>query len=79
MRENQKAKATVGAIIDGMGSLGAAFGPLISGFVSDYFVSFQDNFTKLFLVTGLESDILCFDGIMLHFFISEFHYHFHQE
>ena len=38
LRENQKAKATVGAIIDGMGSLGAAFGPLVTGFVSDYFV-----------------------------------------
>ena len=39
MRGNLKAKATVGAIIDGMGSLGAAFGPLVTGFVSDYFVS----------------------------------------
>ena len=38
LRENQKAKATVTAIIDGMGSLGAAFGPLVTGFVSDYFV-----------------------------------------
>uniref|UniRef100_A0A1X7UQD1 Major facilitator superfamily (MFS) profile domain-containing protein n=1 Tax=Amphimedon queenslandica TaxID=400682 RepID=A0A1X7UQD1_AMPQE len=37
LRENQKAKATVTAIIDGMGSLGAAFGPLVTGFVSDYF------------------------------------------
>ena len=39
LRGNLKAKATVGAIIDGMGSLGAAFGPLVTGFVSDYFVS----------------------------------------
>ena len=39
MRDNQKAKATVTAIIDGTGSLGAALGPLVTGFVSDNFVS----------------------------------------
>ena len=39
LRENQRAKATVGAIIDGMGSLGAACGPLITGWISDDFVS----------------------------------------
>ena len=38
LKDNQKAKATVGAIIDGMGSLGAAFGPLVTGWVSDFFV-----------------------------------------
>lgn len=37
LRENQRAKATVGAIIDGMGSLGAACGPLITGWISDDF------------------------------------------
>ena len=39
MRDNQKAKATITAIIDGTGSLGAALGPLVTGFVSDKFVS----------------------------------------
>uniref|UniRef100_A0A1X7TVC1 Major facilitator superfamily (MFS) profile domain-containing protein n=1 Tax=Amphimedon queenslandica TaxID=400682 RepID=A0A1X7TVC1_AMPQE len=56
LRENQKAKATVGAIIDGMGSLGAAFGPLVTGFVSDYFV-------------WLEQCILCTDVLLFHFII----------
>jgi hypothetical protein len=35
LKDDTKAKATVGAIIDGMGSLGAACGPLITGWVSD--------------------------------------------
>lgn len=32
---NAKALATVSAIIDGMGSLGAALGPMMTGFISD--------------------------------------------
>ncbi len=32
---NAKALATVSAIIDGMGSLGAALGPMLTGFISD--------------------------------------------
>ena len=32
----------MGAIIDGMRSLGAAVGPLLSGWVSDDFVSFSE-------------------------------------
>jgi hypothetical protein len=32
---NSKALATVSAIIDGMGSLGAALGPMLTGFISD--------------------------------------------
>ena len=42
LKDNQRAKATVGAIIDGMGSLGAAVGPLLSSWVSDDFVSFSE-------------------------------------
>ena len=41
LKDNHRAKATGGAIIDGMGSLGAAVGPLLSGWVSDDFVSFS--------------------------------------
>ncbi|XP_019857467.1 PREDICTED: glucose-6-phosphate exchanger SLC37A2-like [Amphimedon queenslandica] len=37
LKDNQKAKATVTAIIDGTGSLGAALGPLVTGFISDQF------------------------------------------
>ena len=36
LKRNDNAKATVAAIIDGTGSLGAAFGPLIAGAVSEY-------------------------------------------
>ena len=35
LRGDQNAKATVTAIIDGTGSLGAAFGPLLIGFITD--------------------------------------------
>ncbi|KAF2893857.1 hypothetical protein ILUMI_12320 [Ignelater luminosus] len=34
--DNSKALATVTAIIDGTGSIGAAVGPLLAGFVSSY-------------------------------------------
>ena len=39
LKNNQNAKATVTAIIDGTGSLGAAFGPLIVGLVTTRWVS----------------------------------------
>lgn len=39
---NSQALATVTAIIDGTGSIGAALGPLIAGFVADY--SWNDVF-----------------------------------
>ena len=39
---SSKALATVTAIIDGTGSIGAALGPLMAGFVSDY--SWNDVF-----------------------------------
>ncbi|GFR46862.1 hypothetical protein Agub_g8503, partial [Astrephomene gubernaculifera] len=35
LQGNSKALATVSAIIDGMGSLGAALGPMLTGFISD--------------------------------------------
>ncbi|KAG2451468.1 hypothetical protein HYH02_004066 [Chlamydomonas schloesseri] len=35
LQGNAKALATVSAIIDGMGSLGAALGPMMTGFISD--------------------------------------------
>ena len=34
MAGNEKALATVTAIIDGMGSIGAAIGPLLTGYIS---------------------------------------------
>jgi sugar phosphate permease len=33
---NSKALATVSAIIDGMGSIGAALGPMMTGYISDW-------------------------------------------
>ena len=39
LKENTNAKATVTAIIDGTGSLGAAFGPLFVGLITDYWVN----------------------------------------
>lgn len=39
LKGNQNAKATVTAIIDGTGSIGAALGPLIFGLVIDESVS----------------------------------------
>ncbi len=39
LKANQNAKATVTAIIDGTGSLGAAVGPLLVGFITNSKVS----------------------------------------
>lgn len=39
LKNNQNAKATVTAIIDGTGSLGAAVGPLIVGWLTSEYVS----------------------------------------
>ena len=39
LKANTNAKATVTAIIDGTGSMGAAFGPLLVGVISDSSVS----------------------------------------
>ncbi|XP_018567451.1 glucose-6-phosphate exchanger SLC37A2 isoform X2 [Anoplophora glabripennis] len=50
---NSKALATVAAIIDGTGSIGAAIGPLLAGFVSGY------GWESVFLMLMI-SDILAF-------------------
>eukprot|EP00731_Ephydatia_muelleri_P011989 Em0006g883a len=48
LRRNENAKATVAAIIDGTGSLGAAVGPLIAGAVSEY----SWNYSFYFLMSS---------------------------
>lgn len=50
---NAKALATVTAIIDGTGSIGAAIGPLLAGFVSNSNKDWQNVFYMLMI-----SDIL---------------------
>lgn len=58
---NEKALATVTAIIDGMGSIGAAIGPLITGYISELPGGFDNVFLMLYgaaasaglLLTGL--------------------------
>ena len=45
LKENTNAKATVTAIIDGTGSLGAAVGPLLVGLITHYSVS-RHHFIK---------------------------------
>eukprot|EP01024_Parvocaulis_polyphysoides_P063178 TRINITY_DN72774_c0_g1_i1.p3 TRINITY_DN72774_c0_g1~~TRINITY_DN72774_c0_g1_i1.p3 ORF type:complete len:205 (-),score=16.34 TRINITY_DN72774_c0_g1_i1:379-909(-) len=46
---NEKALATVTAIIDGMGSVGAAIGPLLTGYVSEMKGGFSNVFLMLYL------------------------------
>ncbi|KAL6757692.1 glycerol-3-phosphate permease-like protein [Haematococcus lacustris] len=48
LQGNSKALATVTAIIDGMGSLGAALGPLLTGYISQH-GGFDNVFTMLYL------------------------------
>jgi MFS family permease len=58
---NEKALATVTAIIDGMGSIGAAIGPLMTGYISELPGGFDNVFLMLYgaaasaglLLTGL--------------------------
>lgn len=58
---NEKALATVTAIIDGMGSIGAAIGPLMTGYISELPGGFDNVFYMLYgaaataglLLTGL--------------------------
>eukprot|EP01025_Chloroclados_australasicus_P056218 TRINITY_DN6915_c0_g2_i1.p1 TRINITY_DN6915_c0_g2~~TRINITY_DN6915_c0_g2_i1.p1 ORF type:complete len:508 (-),score=44.64 TRINITY_DN6915_c0_g2_i1:312-1835(-) len=45
---NERALATVTAIIDGMGSVGAAIGPLITGYISEMPGGFTNVFIMLF-------------------------------
>ena len=52
LRGNSKALATVTAIIDGTGSMGAALGPLLTGIISKYF-SWQAVFYMLILANCL--------------------------
>ncbi|GFH19154.1 glycerol-3-phosphate permease-like protein [Haematococcus lacustris] len=48
LQGNGKALATVSAIIDGMGSLGAALGPMLTGYISQH-GSFDMVFTMLYM------------------------------
>lgn len=61
---NSKALATVTAIIDGTGSIGAAIGPLLAGFVSSYgwsnvfyMLIISDILALLFLIRLVKSEI----------------------
>ena len=60
LRENQNAKATVSAIIDGTGSLGAALGPLLIGWLTDdwgwnaaFYLLMTSCFTSALFLTRL--------------------------
>ncbi|XP_019852978.1 PREDICTED: glucose-6-phosphate exchanger SLC37A2-like [Amphimedon queenslandica] len=55
LKGNQKAKATVSAIIDGTGSVGAAIGPLLTGFISKHS---WDNVFYLLMVSSFVSALL---------------------
>lgn len=56
LRGNSRALATVTAIIDGTGSVGAALGPLLTGFIS------TDGWTGVFIMLTLSSLI---SGLLL--------------
>lgn len=45
---NEKALATVTAIIDGMGSIGAALGPMLTGYISELPGGFDNVFIMLY-------------------------------
>lgn len=45
---NEKALATITAIIDGMGSIGAALGPMLTGYISDLPGGFDNVFFMLY-------------------------------
>lgn len=46
---NDKVLATVTAIIDGMGSVGAAIGPMVTGYISEMPGGFDNVFVMLYL------------------------------
>lgn len=48
VKGNEKALATVTAIIDGMGSIGAALGPMATGYISELPGGFDNVFTMLY-------------------------------
>ncbi|CAG9815143.1 unnamed protein product [Phaedon cochleariae] len=67
---NSKALATVTAIIDGTGSIGAAVGPLLAGFVSNYgwqkvflMLMISDIFALLLLLRLVKNEIKKFRNI----------------
>lgn len=57
MQGNAKALATVSAIIDGMGSLGAALGPMLTGYISDH-GGFDMVFAMLYLSALIAASLL---------------------
>ena len=72
LKGNQNAKATVTAIIDGTGSIGAALGPLIFGLVVDESVSHfdvQEMLSAIYfgcIITELRFGILCAYGLLFY-------------
>jgi OPA family glycerol-3-phosphate transporter-like MFS transporter 1/2 len=58
LKNNQEAKATVAAIIDGTGSIGAALGPLLAGVISGEWGSWSDVFYLLMIACGLAALLL---------------------
>lgn len=49
LQGNEKALATVTAIIDGMGSIGAALGPMLTGYISELPGEFNNVFLMLYV------------------------------
>ena len=60
---NEKALATVTAIIDGMGSIGAALGPMLTGYISELPGGFDNVFMMLYMA-GLCAGLLL-SGLVL--------------
>lgn len=57
LQGNEKALATVTAIIDGMGSIGAAVGPMLTGYISELPGGFNNVFAMLY-VAALSAALL---------------------
>lgn len=55
---NAKALATVSAIIDGMGSIGAAIGPMLTGYISEH-GGFDTVFAMLYFSACMGGILLC--------------------
>jgi hypothetical protein len=62
---NEKALATVTAIIDGMGSCGAALGPLLTGYLSQTAGGFDNVFLMLYAAS------LAAAALLLHLVVHE--------
>lgn len=58
LQGNEKALATVTAIIDGFGSMGAAVGPSLAGYFAESKRGFDDTFTMLYAAEFIASMML---------------------